>query len=281
MFKIIYESNVPGRVPFYEVERRVTDWLVAGITHVMIQVDDGRGATWNSAYLPLNPNSYATALQDHVAYYRAQGLKVILTFNLSGLYASDSPVRPDYLLADVPAPSHYYDLWRPEVRQWKVDIINECLNTVYCDAVGLDFVRTGREATSETISPAQVMETMLTQVREVVPFPIIHLANAGWPGKVPPLQGIDVWSWYRKGLVDYSCLFWYLAKWPLLRVVPIDRTIIMPACYDSVTGESKSGVQVNREHAALCRAYPGMAGYSLYLANKFTRDQAENIKAWE
>ena len=278
--RFVYESNVPGRLSDYEVERRTDLWKLAGITHVMLQVDDGRGASWESSYLPVNPNSHASALAEYVSYMYANNLSVILVFNLAGIYMPDSPVRPDLLVSGVTPPHYYYNMWSPEVIQWRTRIIEECLSLVRCDMVGLDFVRTGREGIAETASSADAVQRMLSEIRKVVPYPIAHLSNAGWIGKRPLLQGIDAWRWYREGLVDYSCLFWYINNWPDLKWVNTERILALAGSYDTTTGQSKTGMSVHLEHENLMRKYPSLGGYGLYTANKITFQQVELMKTW-
>lgn len=279
--KFIFESSVPGRLPFYEFERRVEIWKKAKFTHVMIQVDDGRGSSWASQYTTLNPNSYATALQEHVAYLRINNFKVIGVFNLAGIFQPDVPIRPDLLISGVTPPHYYYDIWNPEVVEWRTRLIDECLSVALFDMVGLDFVRTGRPAIDELITESDAVIRLLSSIRTVVPYPILHLSNVGWIGQSPILQGIDARRWYREGLVDYSCLFWYNNTWPKLRWIPQDKTVLLASSYDTTTTVPHSGLTVHRIHQQQYKDYPNLAGYGLYTANMLTYEQADYVSLWK
>lgn len=279
MIKFIFESNVPGRLTEQEEDIRIARFHDAGITVVFVQVDDGRGASWNSQHLPINTNSGSGQLDRYVKKMRASGFKVYLVFNIIGIFLSDTPIRPEYLLQDLPPHlTVKYNIWLPEFVAWRTAIIQECLSQVPCDGVALDFIRSQKEQTTEPTSASIVVRNALASFRSVHDYPMFNMSDSLFVNN--PAQGVQVADWLYNKFIDEACLFNYRAQWPSVSAISEFPIWALGSSYKTVEGvlQPKSYTEIVREIYAAQRKMKNMKAYGLYLANLFTDEQAEAMR---
>ena len=281
MMRFMFESDIPTFSNLSALELRANNWKRGGIDTVVLQVDDGHGATWPSAVCPVDPRiSLAQEpLKNAVKYLHDNGFRVVLCVNICGIVRPDlPPIKPEfYLTSSVP----HYNAWSVEFQDWRAAYIAECCNYVDADMVFLDYLRTNREKISEPITAQAAMLQLLTKLRAAVDtcYPIISCNHSSF-ARVPA-QGIDVNGWLTAGLTDYACLFNYTSPFPTADLASVQENKLIPLTgnYDSTSNGvvTRSGAAVAKEWRRLQHGR-SLAGLGLYLAGLFNADQADSLK---
>lgn len=278
----VFESAVPGLLPEEEVMRRLSLWKLAKVNFVALQIHDGQGATWDSTFNPIHPRSTRWALPKYIDLMHANGIKVLLVYNVAGVYDPRFPDRPEFLLSGMGPGLYFYNMWDPNFVDWRVSTLVECLNKVDADAVSLDYLRSGREAINEELPADVAVKTAISAFRNNVSCPMLNMTNAFYLTRTRPLQGIDIKSWAANDFFDEWCFFNYNTPWPVM-ITDTGKTHALGANYNHLVSPvtAHSGRTITSQRAKLLRAYPRMKSYGLYLANLMTEDQARAMSRWD
>lgn len=278
----VFESAVPGLLPKEEVMRRLSLWKQAGVSFVAVQIDDGHGATWDSSYVPVDVRSSRSALPAFIDLMHSNGIKVLVVFNVIGLYEPGYSPRPEFLLSGLEPGLNYYNIWNSDFVAWRAAELGECLAKVDADAVSLDFLRSGREAINGEVPADVAVRAAINAFRDVVDCPMLNMTNSLYLTRTQPLQGIDVRSWFSSGLFDEFCFFNYNVPWPDMPWIDHSKVHALGASYNypTVPAAPLSGRTITNQRGALLRRYPRIKSYGIYTANMMTSEQAWAMAKW-
>jgi hypothetical protein len=280
MTKFIFETHIPAWASDQTRAERIALWKAHGITHVQLQIDDGRGPTWPTQSAPNDPR---IILSEHpllraIEDYRANGIGVTLVFNFAGLYRPDTNIKPEYLLDG--GAIQMYNMWNLEFVEWRINYILDCLKYAPCDAVGIDYIRTGRWARPNEAPQHQATNYVVSRLREKIPsyHPIVSITNSLYHTS-PNGQGVDPLEWYNNRWTDKVCVFNYQDPFPLTeiqRYMPQDLWVITGS-YDLAIAPAvpKSQAQIESIAKQVLSYQP--EAYGLFTANLFTAEHGRSL----
>lgn len=229
-----FEASIPSWSSQASLLDGILQWKDAGISTVMLQVDDGNGATWSSTIAPIDVrvSSNPTALKDAIYTIREHGISVILVFCVIGIVRTPNPLKSEYL-----SPSgDYYDLWNEEFFQWRKNYILECLSLHAADGVALDYIRTGRPASQGQIPADEIVEKFLLHLRLEMPAHLSLMNISHTVYNNPNSQGVNFLNWYNKNLIDYLCVYNYSNQFPFKDIenLPKNRLWVLTSNYSLI-----------------------------------------------
>jgi hypothetical protein len=247
----------------------------------MCNVDDGGGACWNSSVMRKDPRVGDNSLREFSDLLHSYGLEFTPIFDIIG-YDNRRPNRPEFLLSGVNPPIYYYDIWNTEFVDWKVATIEEALSQIKCRRVGIDAIRSGREAIAEPLAAAEAVRAAFRKIEKAVDYPLLNVTNAVFLNG-PIRQGIDIKQWISDKIVDEVCLFYYNNKfWPDLSGIDHSKLHALGVSYNypKTPVAALPGPQIARAKARLLKQYPNIGSYGLFTANFYTDEHADITAAW-
>lgn len=279
--RCIFESHIPAWSNPTILAQRLDLWQRASINTVMLLADSGGGVTWKTSLAPYDAriNEKDPPLSAAVDQIHRAGLQVYVCVNVMGIYQLANPIKPEYLLSDYSEP--FYDVWNSAFRAWRRDYIKSCVESCDADGLALDYIRSGREQLSESITAGEAVMLMLQAIRSATPegLPIVNTSSTSF--NATRKQGVHMDDWLAAGVVDACCLTNYNTPYPLNEITPLpdEQVWLMSGNYEVVNGAvvPRKGLVVGREWRRMKRLRPNLAGYGLYLSNLFTADQANAL----
>ena len=281
MKRFIFESDIPSWASPSILQDRLNRWVAAGLDTVMLQVDDGHGATWGTTAWGLDARVSQSALRDAVAAIHDRGLSVVACVSL----AAFNPVfshHPEWVLGQFQFT--FYDFWNAGFRAARLNMLKDLVDGYDIDAVALDYLRTGREAVVGQPPAASVLAEWLQSVRTELSaaIPILSVHHSSYTSGVK--EGVNLTAWGDAGVIDGSVLFNYSPSFPAahvldLRVASRLEVWALIGNYDWTNNSAvvRSGLAVSRcWRRAVRECAPDALG--VYLANLFTAEQAIAIR---
>lgn len=272
----LYETNIPSWSNPVILAGRIAFWKSSNISTIFLMVDDGKGATWPSTSTPIDPriNLAENPLRVAVELIRNAGIQVILAINIIGIVQGVNPIKQEFILPS----GAYYDFWNEAFREWRIAYIKELLSYTGCDAIALDYIRTGQPALPEQIPSDQLVLEFLERLKTEIPSHISILNVSHTVYAKPNSQGVKYLEWYEKGILDSICIYNYSDQFPFRDIehLPASALWVLRSSYDLVGGVAVSKPALEVEHSArnINRKF-GLAGYGLFTANMFSPEQGK------
>lgn len=278
MTRFIFESDIPSWSNAGALEARLDRWALAGFDTVMLQVDDGHGATWDTTGWGADARVPPGALKSAVDAIHERGMSVIACVSLATFNESFSHY-PGFKLSRYQFP--FYDFWNAEFRSKRLQMLVDLANACDLDGIALDYLRTGREAIGDEVVAESVLMDWMQQVRAAISpgVPILSVNHSSYA--VTPKEGVNLSAWNGSGLIAGAVLFNYSLVFPSAHVVPTPTTPIWALIgnYDWTNNQAviRSGLSVAQTWRRVKREIcPD--GMGVYLANLLTAEQAIAIR---
>lgn len=281
--RAIFESDIPSWSTPTTLQSRLDRWCLAGFDTVILQVDDGHGATWSTTAWGLDARVAPSALSTAVTAIHARGLRVVACVSLAAYNPSFS-YYSDLRLTNFSSP--FYNFWSGEFRSRRLQMLFDLSTSCDVDGIALDYLRTGREALGDEIPAASLLTAWLTQVRVAISpgvplFGVHHSSYAS--GAVR--EGVALASWLNASLLDASILFNYDNPFNAAHLLALAHTTPKPIWallgnYDWLNNAPaiRSGLVLAQLWRRVVRdAHPAAVG--VYLANLLTDEQVAALPA--
>lgn len=276
----IYETNIPSWSNPAILQERINQWKRANISTVFLMVDDGKGATWPSALCPTDPriNTSDEPLKRAVASIRNAGISCILVFNIIGIVQTAMGIKPEWYLPT----NDYYNFWNSDFRDWRKNYILEALQHTSCDAIALDYIRTGRAALQSEIPSSDLVYNFLSELRRSIPS-YLQMINVSHTIYIHPnSQGVNYLKWYEHGLIGSILVYNYNEQFPFNDVMKLPQQAlwILNSNFNLVNGVAVS--KTSEQFENMCRRMYSLfniAGYGIYNANMLTEEHITTLSA--
>lgn len=277
MTRFIFESDIPSWADATVLQSRLDRWAYAGFDTVMLNVDDGHGATWETKSWAYDPRVTSLNLKDAVSKIHDRGLSVVACVSLASFNPAFSHY-PELRLNNFQFP--FYDFWNAEFQSRRLAMLSDLVAACDIDGLALDYLRTGREALPGEIPAATVMSSWVAQVGAAVSaaVPILSVNHSSYASVVK--EGVNIAEWATRKWIDGAVLFNYENPFPAAHIRGLKQTVPCPVWalfgnYDWINNhaETRSGITVSHIWRRLQRE-GGPDGIGVYLANLFTADQA-------
>ena len=278
MTRFIFESDIPSWSNPSVLASRLDRWTSAGLDTVMLQVDDGHGATWPTQAWNADQRVCHDALKIAVDAIHERGMSAIACVSLAVFNDSFSHY-PELKLGNFQFA--FYDFWHAEFRSKRLQMLVDLATACDLDGIALDYLRTGREAIGEDAPAESVLMSWLQQVRAALSpgVPLLSVHHSSYA--VTPKEGVNLSAWSESGLIAGAVLFNYSLVFPAAHVVPTPTTPIWALIgnYDWTNNQAviRSGLSVAQTWRRVQRElWPD--GIGVYLANLFTDEQAKSVR---
>lgn len=277
MMRFIFESDIPSWSNPDVLKARLDRWVSAGLNAVILQVDDGHGATWQTDAWGADPRVSPRAIKDAVDTIHRRGLTVVGCVSLA-VFNDFYSHYPALKLGDYQFP--YYSFWNQEFRDRRVKMLSDLSQFCDLDALALDYLRTGREAKGEEPLAETVLHDWMGQVRSTISpgVPLLSVHHSSYASGVK--EGVNLIAWSDFDLIDGAVLFNYSSIFPAshlkgLQAATSTDVWALLGNYDWINNQAviRSGVDVARTWRRAQREI-SPDGIGIYLANLLTEDQA-------
>lgn len=281
MTRFIFESDIPSWANAGVLADRLDRWALAGFDTVMLQVDDGHGATWPTQAWNADQRVSHDVLTKAVAAIHDRGMSVIACVSLATFNESFSHY-PGFRLSRYQFP--FYDFWNEQFRAQRGQMLVDLSIACDLDGIALDYLRTGREAMGDEAQAESVLTAWLSEVRATISpgVPILSVHHSSYASGVK--EGVNLVAWSDAELIDGAVLFNYSPVFPASHAAALMAATTMEVWplignYDWINSAAvtRSGHAVSRTLRQVVRTL-SPDGIGLYLANLLTDEQAVAIR---
>lgn len=277
MTRFVFESDIPSWSSPAVLSSRLDRWVSAGLDTVMLQVDDGHGATWGTSGWSPDARVTPGALKIAVDAIHARGLSVVACVSLA-IFSDFYSHYPALKLSNFQFP--YYNFWSAEFRAKRLQMLVDLASACDLDGIALDYLRTGREALSDEVAAELVLTGWLREVRAAISpgVPILSVNHSSYA--VAGKEGVNLSAWAGSGLIDGAVLFNYERVFPAAHVPALAAPIwALIGNYDWTNNRAviRPGLSVAHIWRRVQREI-SPDGIGVYLANLFTEEQATAVR---
>lgn len=281
MMRFIFESDIASWSTPDVLVARLDRWVRAGFDTVMLQVEDGHGATWGTDAWVMDPRVIPDALKVAVETIHGRGLSVIVCVSVAVFNDSFSPY-PELKLSAFSSP--FYNFWHADFRERRLKMIVDLANACDCDGVALDYLRTGREALGDEGAAAPMLQAWLGRVRAAMSpgIPLLGVHHSSYASSVR--EGVNLAGWSHERLIAGSVLFNYETVFPAQHALSLMSSALMrvwPLIGNYDWTDNHAVPRTGRELAGVWRRVRREVspdGIGVYLANLLTDEQVTAIR---